>query len=209
MLHPTEENKMQTQQRTTTMKALIFERFGGPDAFVMRKLPIPMPSEGEIRISVRALGINSAGAHMRVGDWGAVAPVTGIECVGEVDLDPSGRLHPGQTIAAICSGLGRTRNGSYAEYTTVPVSNVFPLETTLTWAELAALPESYLTAWTALFDTMKLASGHVVFIRGGTSALGQAAINVAVKARATVLTSTRNARQREFLASLGARDVFV
>jgi len=66
--------------------------------------------------------------------------VSGIECVGEVDFDPSGALRQGQKVAAIMGGLGRTRNGSYAEYTCVPSANIFRLETKLPWDELAALP---------------------------------------------------------------------
>jgi NADPH2:quinone reductase len=139
---------------STEMKAIVFDAFGPPENLIIRTLPVPEPGDGEIRIRVRAFGINSAEAHMRAGDWGEVAPVTGIECVGEVDLDPTGTLDSGQCVAAVCGGMGRTRNGSYAEYVVVPRSNTFVLDPILPWAELAALPESYTTAWIALFDNL-------------------------------------------------------
>jgi NADPH:quinone reductase-like Zn-dependent oxidoreductase len=162
-----------------------------------------------VLIKVRAFGINRAETYMRRGAWGEVAPVSGIECVGQVADDPSGRLAPGQTVAAIMGGMGRTRNGSYAEYVCTPSSNVLPLETTLAWEDLAAIPESYATAWSCLFDNLKLTAGNVFFVRGGTSALGQAAINIAVQAGATVLTSTRSSDKMGILASLGASQVLI
>jgi NADPH:quinone reductase-like Zn-dependent oxidoreductase len=191
------------------MKAIVFDHFGPPENLVMRTLPIPEPQTGEVRIRVRAFGINSAEAHMRAGDWGEVAPVTGIECVGEVDCDPERLLPIGQCVAAACGGLGRTRNGSYAEYVVVPRSNTFVLDPILPWAELATLPESYSTAWIALFDNLRLNRGHVLLVRGATSALGQAAVNLAVGAGATVLATTRHEHRAPLLTALGAARVLV
>ncbi len=86
-----------------------------------------------------ALGINRAEVYMRKGLFGEVTPVSGIECVGQVEEDPSGTLQHGQTVATITGGMGRTRNGSYAEYTCVPLQNVYPLQTDLDWATQAAI----------------------------------------------------------------------
>jgi NADPH:quinone reductase-like Zn-dependent oxidoreductase len=191
------------------MKAIVFDSFGPPENLALRNLPIPEPANGEVRIRVRAFGINSAEGHMRSGEWGEVAPVTGIECVGEVDLDPSGGLSIGRCVAAVCGGMGRTRNGSYAEYVVVPRSNVFLLDPILPWAALAALPESFSTAWIALFDNLRLERGHTLLIRGATSALGQAAINLAVEAGATVLATTRHERKVPALKMLGASQVLI
>jgi NADPH:quinone reductase-like Zn-dependent oxidoreductase len=192
---------------STDMKAIVFDAFGPPENLVIRILPLPEPGDGEVRIRVRAFGINSAETHMRAGEWGEVAPVTGIECVGDVDLDPSGTLPTGQCVAAVCGGMGRSRNGSYAEYVVVPRSNVFVLDPILPWPELAALPESYSTAWIALFDNLRLEPGHTLLVRGATSALGQAAINLAVAAGATVLATTRDERKAPLLRALGASRV--
>ena len=174
------------------MRAMLFEEYGGPEKLVIKEIPVPEPGDGEVRVRVRAFGINRAETYMRRGAWGDVVRVSGIECVGEVDFDPSGALRQGQKVAAIMGGLGRTRNGSYAEYTCVPSTNIFSLETKLPWDELAALPESFATAWVCLYENLKLAKEHVLVVRGGTSALGQAALNIAADAGATVLASTRS-----------------
>jgi NADPH:quinone reductase len=70
---------------------------------------------GEVLIAVRAFGLNHAEAYMRSGAFGEVANVTGIECAGTVVADPSGRLAEGTAVVAVLGGMGRTRNGSYAE----------------------------------------------------------------------------------------------
>ncbi len=192
------------------MKAIVIQKPGGPEQLVLREIPEPRPGAGEILIRVRAFGINRAETYMRRGLWGEVASVSGIECVGEIVEDSSGRYAPGQKVAAIMGGMGRTINGSYAEYTCPPVSNVFPLATNLAWTDLAAIPESYATAWSCLHDNLHLQPGDTVFIRGGTSALGQAAINIAAATDdVTVLASTRNPQRRALLESLGCNDVLI
>ena len=113
------------------MQAIVINQFGGPEQLVLRDIPTPAPAEGEVLIKVKAFGINRAETQMRAGTWFEAAPVSGIECVGQVEYDPSGSLVRGQTVAAIMGGMGRTRNGSYAEYTCVPSSFVFPLHTDL------------------------------------------------------------------------------
>src|SRR5262249_59445226 len=76
-------------------------------------------------------------------------------------------------------------------------------------ADLAAIPESYATAWSCLFDCLRLERGDTILVRGATSALGQAALNVAVHAGATVVSTTRNAGRKESLRSLGASHVLI
>src|SRR5499433_9053 len=104
-------------------------------------------------------------------------------------------------------GLGRTINGSYAEYTRVRASNVALIESDLSWAELAAIPETYATAWTCLFRNLEITKEQTILIRGGTSSLGQAAINIAVNAGARVITTTRSQRRFAMLERLGAARV--
>ena len=191
------------------MQAMIINQFGGPEQLVLRDLPTPVPEHGEVLIKVKALGINRAELYMRKGLFGEVTPVSGIECVGQVENDPSGTLRHGQTVATITGGMGRTRNGSYAEYTCVPLQQVFPLQTDLEWVDLAAIPESYATAWSCLFANLHIKSGQVLFVRGGTSALGQAAINIAREEGATVLTSTRSESKVALLTQLGASRVLL
>jgi NADPH:quinone reductase-like Zn-dependent oxidoreductase len=146
---------------------------------------------------------------MRSGAWGKVAPVSGIECVGEVVTDTTGRLREGEKVAAILGGMGRTRHGSYAEYTSAPATNVVSIQTNLSWTDFAAIPESYVTAWSCLFDRHALKSGQVLLVRGATSALGQAAVNLAVYNGSTVLAATRSDSKRPLLQSLGAHSTFI
>src|SRR5436305_2944572 len=101
-------------------------------------------------------------------------------------------------------GLGRTINGSYAEVTRAPVTNVAPIESGLSWADLAAIPESYATAWTCLFRNLEVAAGQTLVIRGATSAFGQAALNMAVNAGAQVIGTTRSRGQFPIVEALGA-----
>jgi NADPH:quinone reductase-like Zn-dependent oxidoreductase len=101
-------------------------------------------------------------------------------------------------------GLGRTINGSYAEYTRAPASNVALIDSDLPWAELAAIPETYATAWTCLFRGLEIESGQLLVIRGATSSLGQAALKLAVNAEARVIATTRNHARFAVLEKLGA-----
>jgi NADPH:quinone reductase len=191
------------------MQAMVINQYGGPEQLVLTDIPTPVPQNGEVLIKVRALGINRAEIYMRKGLFGEVTPVSGIECVGPVEDDPTGTLPHGQTVATITGGMGRTRNGSYAEYTCVPLQNVFPLQTDLDWATLAASPESYATAWSCLFANLRITAGQVLFVRGGTSALGQAAISIAKQEGVTVFTSTRSESKVALLTDLGARCILL
>ncbi len=191
------------------MQAMVISQYGGPEKLVLTEIPTPVPENGEVLIKVKAFGINRAELYMRKGLFGEVTQVSGIECVGQVEYDPTGTLQPGQTVATITGGMGRTRNGSYAEYTCVPLRHVFPLETDLDWATLAAIPESYATAWSCLFANLRITAGQVLFVRGGTSALGQAAINIAKQEGVTVFTSTRSESKVALLAELGATRVLI
>jgi NADPH:quinone reductase-like Zn-dependent oxidoreductase len=191
------------------MRAIVIEHHGGPEVLALRELPLPEPKPGEIRIHIKAFGVNRAEIHMREGHWGDVSKITGIECVGVVDADPSGKLRRGQTVAAVVGGMGRSIPGSYAEYTCVPTSNVFVVDTKLSWSDLAAIPESYSTAWGALFDNMSLEPHHTVLIRGATSALGQAALSIASDHGATVLATTRRRDRVKSLEGLGASRVLI
>src|SRR5258707_1871160 len=133
------------------MRAIVLEKFGGLDSLVIKELPEPEPQAGHVVIQVKAFGINHAEIHMRRGEWAEAAPVSGIECVGIVKSCPGNEFPVGAKVAALMGGLGRTINGSYAEYTRAPVSNVALIESDLPWAEVAAIPETYATCWTCLY----------------------------------------------------------
>lgn len=191
------------------MKAIVITAYGGPEVLAVTELPSPVPATGEVLIRVRAFGLNHAEAYMRSGAWGRVAQVPGIECAGTVESDPSGQLAPGTPVVALLGGMGRTRNGSYAELVTVPSGNVLPVVTSLPWAALAALPEVYATAWAGLHQNLGLRPGQTVLVRGATSALGQAAVNIAAGEGATVIATTRDPNRAALLHSIGATQVLI
>lgn len=188
---------------TTQMRAVVLDGFGGLDHLVYTDIPKPEPKAGEVVIQVKGFGINHAEMHMRRGEWAEAAQVSGIECVGIVDSCPGGEFPVGAKVAALMGGLGRTINGSYAEYTRVRAANVALIESDLPWDQLAALPETYATAWTCLFRNINLQPGQTLVIRGATSSFGQAAVKLAVNAGANVIATTRNPDRFALLESLG------
>jgi len=186
------------------MRAIVLEKFGGLDSLVYKDIPEPEPLTGQVVIQVKAFGINHAEMHMRRGEWAEAAPVSGIECVGLVKSCPGGEFPVGAKVAALMGGLGRTINGSYAEYTRAPASNVALIDSKLPWAELAAIPETYATAWTCLFRNLEIQKGQLLVIRGATSSFGQAALKLAVNAGVRVIATTRNRDRFPILEKLGA-----
>jgi NADPH2:quinone reductase len=189
------------------MRAIVLEGFGGPEKLVIKEMPKPEAKPGQVLIAVRAFGVNHAETHMRKGEWAEYMPIIGIECVGEVVDAPGGEFKPGDKVAAFVGGLGRTLNGSYAEFTVAPVTNVIKIETTLPWEEFAALPESYATAWVALNANLEIKKGQTLLLRGATSALGQAALNIAVYAGLNVIATTRSEAKFGKLLAMGAKRV--
>jgi len=189
------------------MRAIVLEKFGGLDSLVYKEIPDPEPKASHVVIEVKAFGLNHAEIHMRRGEWAEAAKVIGIECVGLVKACPGGEFPVGAKVAALMGGLGRTINGSYAEYTSAPASNVALIESDLPWAELAAIPETYATAWTCLFRNLEIAKDQLLVIRGATSSFGQAAVNMAVNAGARVIATTRNKQRFTMLEELGAERV--
>ena len=186
------------------MRAIILEKFGGLDSLVYKDIPEPEPKAGHVVIEIKAFGINHAEIHMRRGEWAEAAPVSGIECVGIVKSCPGSEFPIGAKVAALMGGLGRTINGSYAQYTRAPVSNVALIDADLSWAELAAIPETYATAWTCLFRNLEIKKGQLLVIRGATSSFGQAALKMAVNAGARVIATTRSRDRFAMLEKLGA-----
>src|SRR5215813_6420004 len=159
------------------MRAIVLEKFGGLDSLVYKDIPEPEPKAGHVVIEIKAFGLNHAELHMRRGEWAEAAPVSGIECVGLVKACPGGEFSVGANVAVI--------------------------ESDLSWAELAAIPETYATAWTCLFRNLEIAKGQSLVLRGATSSFGQAAVNMAVNAGARVIATTRRGEPSPRLEALG------
>ena len=189
------------------MCAIVIEKFGGLDSLVYKEIAEPEPKAGHVVIQIKAFGINHAEIHMRRGEWAEAAEVSGIECVGLVKSCPGGEFPVGAKVAALMGGLGRTINGSYAEYTRAPASNVALINAELSWADLAAIPETYATAWTCLFRNLEITKGQTLVIRGATSSFGQAAVKLAVNAGLEVIATTRSRERFAMLEELGVKRV--
>ena len=203
------------------MKAIIIPYPGcAPSELQITTHPDPVSSPGQAIIAIKAFGINHAEMHMRRGEWAEATPISGIECVGTIHSCPGGEFEVGEKVAAIMGGMGRTISGSYAEYVKVGVGNVVRIEGKgengsegdggADWAFMAAIPESYATAWTVLFRNLEIKRGHKILIRGATSALGRAAINLAIHSGgAEVWATTRREAAMKELMKMGVKGVFV
>jgi len=190
-----------------TMRAIVISSFGGPSVLEHRDVPKPVPADDEALIRVHAFGVNHAEMHMRKGEWDVWNAITGLECVGEIAACPSGAFAVGTKVAGVMGGLGRDRPGSYGSYVAVPLTNVISLaETSLAWDQLAALPEVYCTAYSAVRTVLDVQPGETVLIRGATSTIGQAAVHLAVDAGARVTGTTRREGRFEALRAMGAAE---
>src|SRR6185295_16108732 len=173
------------------MRAIVIKSHGGPEMLEVRSVPDPEPAPGQVPVRVKAFGLNRAETYMRRGEWGEVGKISGIECVGLVERDVTGTFAPGTKVACVMGGLGRTLNGSYAELTAVPATNVVAIETSLSWEQFVAVPESYATAWSCVDGNLALSPGQVLLVRGGGSSLGRAAIDIARERGAVVIATAR------------------
>lgn len=177
----------------------------------IREVPDPKPGPGQVLIRVRAFGLNRAEIFTRQGHSPGVQfpRIIGIECVGQVVEDSSGRLAPGQTVATMMGGMGRDFDGSYAEYTVVASERALPLETSLSWKELAAIPEMYQTANGSLKYSLRVQPKRTILIRGGTSSVGMTAIALAKQWGLQVYSTTRKEDRAEVLHRQGSDGVFI
>jgi len=193
------------------MKAWVIEDAGGPDVFHLRELPIPEPAPGQVLIRVEAFGLNRSEYFTRIGESPSVKfpRVLGIECAGVVESAPSGRFEAGQRVFAMMGGMGRQFDGSYAEYTAVPESIVFPIDSKLGWDVLGALPEMLQTCNGSLHIGLEVAAGETLLIRGGTSSIGMTTMTIAKSLGLRVAMTTRNPKKRELLLERGADEVYV
>jgi NADPH2:quinone reductase len=196
-----------------TMRAIRLTGPAAADELTVTEVPIPEVAAGQVRIRVRAFGINESEVTSRKGESGpdfSFPRVLGIECVGTVDAVGNGvDLSIGQKVATMMGGLGRSIDGSYAEYTVVDAVNTIPFDTDLPWDVVGALPEMLQTAHGALTTGLGLQAGQNVLIHGGTSTVGLAAIAIAHQLGATVIATTRNATRTDLLHHVGADHVVI
>jgi NADPH:quinone reductase-like Zn-dependent oxidoreductase len=193
------------------MKAIVAEKAGTSDVLTLKEIAKPDAKAGWVLIQVKAFGLNRAELFTRQGDSpGVTFPrVLGIEAVGIVESAPNTPFEPGQKVAAIMGGMGRQFNGSYAEYTLVPESSVFPLETELDWPTLGAIPEMFQTVRGSLTIGLEVHADQTLLIRGGTSSIGMTTARLAKDMGLTILSTTRNPNKRDRLKANGVDHVII
>lgn len=193
------------------MKAVIAKTTGGPEVLQLVDIDQPVAVAGEVKIRVKAFGLNKAESYYRSGNYGTFVPdqALGIEAVGDVVEDTTGQFHVGQKVATAMGGMMFVRHGGYAEYIAVDASNVIALDSNLSYQELAALPEAYLTTWGALDKNLGISEGQTLLIRGATSSVGLAALAYAKYRKLTVVATTRSSKSIERLQDLGADHVVI
>lgn len=204
------------------MKAVVLTQTGSAKAsFKVEDRPVPQPQEGQVLIQIKAFGLNHSELSTRLGEFNPIGPVPlprvlGIECVGVVECAPGAEaeLPAGCIVMAALGGMGRTFDGSYAEYCVAPKAFVIRVadsqaELKLSWELLGALPEMLQTAHGCLFRSLKLTKGDKVLIRGATSSVGLAASGLAKHAGAHVVSTTRNRANESMLRHAGSDAVLV
>jgi len=183
------------------MRQAVIPRHGGPDVFELREGPDPVPGEGEVRIRVRAAGINFADILARIGLYpDAPKPplVVGYEVAGVVEATGPGVTvhHEGDRVVAL------TRFGGYADCVVVPATQAYRFPDRLSDAEAASVPVAYLTAAIALYRMAAITSGETVLVHNAGGALGIAATQLARLKRATVI-GTASTAKHDALRSFG------
>ena len=176
------------------MRQVLIPRTGGPEVLQVREIPDPECKPGEVRVRVRAAGVNFADVMARVGlypDAPKLPAVMGYEAAGEIDQP---RERAGERVMAM------TRFGGQSELLCVPADRVVPIPARLGFAEAASIPVVWLTAWHMLVELAHLRRGHTVLIHAAAGGVGTAALQICRKFGArTIGTASpgKHARLRE------------
>ena len=185
------------------MKHIEISQFGDPDVLQLTEGDAPVPGKNQVLVRVAAAGINRPDIMQRQGKYppppGASA-IPGLEIAGEVIETGTDVAwpQPGDQVCALVTG------GGYAEFAVADASLCLPVPAGLTPIEAAALPETFFTVWSNLFDRAGLKAGETVLIHGGSSGIGTTAIQLAKAFGATVFTTAGNEEKCKVCRELGA-----
>jgi NADPH2:quinone reductase len=176
---------------------------GAPDVLKPAEAPVPTPGAGEVLIRTAFAGVNRPDVAQRYGKYPpppGASPYIGLEVSGEVVAVGEGvtQWREGDRVCALCNG------GGYAEYVTAPAGQVLPVPKGLSMLQAAALPETYFTVWTNVFERGRLTAGERFLVHGGSSGIGITAIQLAKARGATVYATVGNADKVAACRDLGA-----
>jgi NADPH2:quinone reductase len=186
-----------------TMKAVIATAPGGPEVLQLGEQPTPQAREGEILIKVEAAGVNRPDVFQRQGHYPpplGAPDILGLEVAGTVAaLGPGATRHRiGDKVLALLPG------GGYAEYARVHEGNALPVPAGLSMIEAGAIPETFFTVWTNVFDSGGLKAGETLLVHGGTSGIGTTAIMLAKAFGAKVVATAGSPDKCAACSALGA-----
>jgi NADPH:quinone reductase len=186
-----------------TMCAVEIKAPGGPEVLVPVLRPVPKPGKGEILVKVVAAGVNRPDVLQRQGGYPppkGASDIPGLEIAGCVVAVGEGasRFEQGDEVCALVAG------GGYAEYCTVPEPQALPAPQGLDLVNAAALPETFFTVWTNVFDRGRLKSGETFLVHGGSSGIGTTAIQLASAFGARVFATAGNNLKCQACEKLGA-----
>ena len=190
-----------------TMNAIVYDGHGDSGVVRMERRAIPQPDVGEVLVRVHAAGVNRPDILQRAGNYPpppGASDIPGLEIAGEVIANgpSSGTLVPGQRVMALVSG------GGYAEYCVVPVPQALPVPDRLEDTEAAAVPETFFTVWTNVFQRCRLSGGETFLVHGGASGIGTTAIQLADARGARVFATAGSDSRCRACESLGAERAF-
>ena len=185
-----------------------FHQTGGPEVLKIENVDVPAPGPGEVRIAVKALGLNRAESMFRLGRYledPKFPARLGYEAAGTIDAVGPGvtGLKPGDAVSTIPS-FSQNQYGVYGDLVVVPAMAVAKHPPNLSWEEAAAIWMQYITAYGALIDIAKLSTGDAVLIPAASSSVGIAAIQIANMVGARSIALTRKGSKRGELTKLGA-----
>ena len=187
----------------TSMMGVEIAEPGGPEVLRAIEMPLPVPGPGEVLVKCAASGVNRPDIFQRKGAYPppkGASPLPGLEIAGTVVAHGPGTDGPalGTEICALVAG------GGYAEYCTAAAALCLPVPAGLGLEESAALPETFFTVWTNLFDSGRLAAGEALLVHGGSSGIGTTAIQIAKAFGARVIATAGSAEKCAACLRLGA-----
>ncbi len=185
------------------MRAIEIKQPGGPEVLVPARRPVPQPGKGEVLIRVAAAGVNRPDVLQRQGGYApppGASDLPGLEAAGEiVAIGPdAARWKVGDRVTALVAG------GGYAEFCAAPAPQCLPIPGQLGMVEAAALPETYFTVWTNVFERGRLKAGESFLVHGGSSGIGTTAIQLASRSGSRVFTTAGSPDKCSKCKELGA-----
>src|SRR5436190_1377559 len=176
------------------MRAVEITTPGGPEALVVGQRPKPSPVAGEVLVKVAAAGVNRPDVMQRMGHYPpppGITDIPGLEVAGVIEAvgEDVRDWRVGDRVCALVAG------GGYAEYCVAPAPQCLPVPKGMDVVKAAAIPETFFTVWTNVFERGRLASGESILIHGGSSGIGTTAIQLARARGARVFATAGSAEK--------------